>query len=79
MRIKKIKKDLVIMTPFKVVKDINNNEVTILDTDNQKEFSQTRINAERVWITEANVKTTLLDAVQVEMNKPDPDLEPEEI
>ncbi len=77
MLIQKIKKDLVVVTPFKIAKDVDGKEVTILDEDNRKEFSQTRIDAERVWITEANAKTTLLDAVQIEMDKPN--LEPEEV
>ncbi len=75
MIIQKIKDDLVIVTSFKVAKDIDGKEVTILDTDNQKEFSQTRIDAERVWITQANQRTILLDNIQIEMNKPNPDLE----
>ncbi len=75
MLIEKIKKDLVTVTPFKVATDIEGKDVTILDKDNRKEYSQTRIDAERVWITEANAKTVLLDAVQIEMNKPDPELE----
>ena len=75
MLIQKIKNDVVIVTPFKVVKDINNNEITILDVDNRKEFSQTRIDAERVWITEANKRTVFLDTIQTEMNKPNPDTE----
>ncbi len=78
MLIQKIKKDLVVVTPFKVAKDVDGKDVTILDKDNRKEFSQTRIDAERVWITEANAKTALIDAIQIEMDKPDLDLDPEE-
>ena len=78
MLIQKIKDDLVIVTQFKVAKDIEGKDVTILDEDNRKEFSQTRIDAERVWIIAAYQKTALLDAVQIEMNKPDPNPDTEE-
>ena len=75
MLIRKIKDDIVTVIPFKVATDVDGKKVTILDVDNRKEFSQTRIDAERIWITEANQRTELLDTIQTEMNKPNPDTE----
>ena len=67
MEIEKVGPDRVVTKEVVTVKDINDNEVQIYTEI--KEYSQTRIDAEKVWVAELEAKKAHLDAIQTEMNK----------
>ncbi len=67
MKIEKTGSDCVVTKEIITVKDINDKDFQIYSEI--KEYSQTRIDAEQVWVAEAVAKKTHLDAIQTEMDK----------